>query len=118
MIKTLIGVAAALATFPLSAVAEGTAIASWYGPGFHGNRTASGEVYDMYGVSVAHKSLPFGTIVRLCNKENGLCVNAPVTDRGPYIAGRTFDLSYGAASAIGMVETGVVEVDYECLTVN
>ena len=115
MIKKILGAAAVLATFCMPANAEGRALASWYGPGFHGNLTASGSVYNMYDISVAHKTLPFGTLVRLCNPSNHQCVVAPVTDRGPYIDGRTFDLSMGAAQAIGMIEQGVVEVDYECL---
>ena len=116
MIKPLLGAAAVLATFCMPANAGGgKALASWYGPGFHGNLTASGSVYNMYNISVAHKTLPFGTLVRLCNTNNDQCVVAPVTDRGPYINGRTFDLSLGAAQAIGMTEQGVVEVDYEFL---
>ena len=115
MIKPLLGVVAALATFPLSASAEGTTLASWYGPGFHGNRTANGEIYDQHGISVAHKTLPFGTRIRFCNPNNGRCVVASVNDRGPYIHGRTFDLSMGAAQAIGIISQGVAEVDYEFL---
>jgi len=115
MIKPLLTMAVALATFCLPAEAGGRALASWYGPGFHGNRTANGEVYNQYGISVAHKTLPFGTRVKLCNTSNGRCVVATVNDRGPYIHGRTFDLSMGAAQAIGMIGQGVTEVDYEFL---
>ena len=85
------------------ALTEGTLYrtnASWYGPGFQGNLTANGEVYDQYQVSAAHKSLPFGTKLRVCNTLNDLCVDVRINDRGPYIAGRGLDLSRGAAEAI------------------
>jgi rare lipoprotein A (peptidoglycan hydrolase) len=74
-------------------------LASWYGPGFQGNRTACGQTYNMYALSVAHKSLPCGTLVTLSYQGN--TVTLPVQDRGPYIAGRTFDLSLGAKNALG-----------------
>ena len=90
-------------------------LASWYGPGFHGRTTANGETYNQYGISVAHKSLPFGTKVRICNKLNDKCVNVRVNDRGPYIGDREFDLSYGAAVQISMISSGVVPITYEIL---
>jgi hypothetical protein len=74
-------------------------LASWYGPGFQGNRTACGQTYNMYALSVAHKSLPCGTLVTLSYQGN--MVTLPVQDRGPYIHGRTFDLSLGAKNALG-----------------
>ena len=82
-------------------------LASWYGPGFHGNLTANGEVYDQYGISAAHKTLPFGTRLRVCYKE---CVNVRINDRGPYIGARELDLSYGAAKAVGLIDPGVATV--------
>jgi rare lipoprotein A len=85
-------------------------IASWYGPGFHGKLTANGEVYDMYGVSAAHKTLPFGTIVRVVDLETGRSVVVRINDRGPFIEGRIIDLSKGAAQKLGTVEKGITEV--------
>ena len=65
-----------------------TGIASWYGPGFHGNLTANGEVYDMNGISAAHKTLPFGTRVRVIDLETGRSIVVRINDRGPFIEGR------------------------------
>ena len=87
-----------------------TGIASWYGPGFHGNLTANGEVYDMNGISAAHKTLPFGTIVRVIDRETGHSIVVRINDRGPFIEGRIIDLSKGAAEELGMVERGIIEV--------
>ncbi|KJR40351.1 rare lipoprotein A [Candidatus Magnetoovum chiemensis] len=84
--------------------------ASWYGGDFHGRRTASGERYNMYAQTAAHKTLPFGTILKITNPENGLSTKVTVTDRGPFIPGRDLDLSYGAACTIDMVNDGVTEV--------
>lgn len=77
-------------------------IASWYGPGFQGNFTASGEVYDMYAVSAAHKTLPFGSIVRVTDLETGRSIVVRINDRGPYVKGRIIDLSFGAARLLGL----------------
>jgi rare lipoprotein A len=90
-------------------------IASWYGPGFHGKLTANGEVYDMYGVSAAHKTLPFGTIVRVVDLETGRSVVVRINDRGPFIKGRIIDLSKGAAQKLGTVEKGITEVGLRIL---
>lgn len=84
--------------------------ASWYGPNFHGRRTANGELYDMYGVSAAHKTLPFDTEVRVENLANGKKLVVRINDRGPFIRGRIIDLSLGAARKLDMVEAGVVPV--------
>jgi hypothetical protein len=85
-------------------------IASWYGPGFHGKRTSSGERYDQYDLTAAHRTLPLGTWVVVTNRLNGRSVRVYVNDRGPYVDGRLIDLSYGAAHAIGMVGSGTVPV--------
>ncbi|MBF0456882.1 MAG: septal ring lytic transglycosylase RlpA family protein [Nitrospirae bacterium] len=85
-------------------------VASWYGPDFHNKLTASGEVYDMYAMTAAHKTLPFGTILRLSNPGTGASVTVTVTDRGPFVAGRDLDLSYSAAKEIGVVGPGVLAV--------
>ena len=82
-------------------------ITSWYGPGFHGNLTASGTRYDQNGLTAAHKTLPFGTKLKVCLKR---CAVVTVTDRGPYIHGRELDLSKGAADAIGLTGSGVGRV--------
>ena len=81
-----------------------TGIASWYGPGFDGNVTANGEVYDMNGISAAHKTLPFGTVVRVVDFDTGRSIVVRINDRGPFIEGRIIDLSKGAAEKLGMVE--------------
>ncbi len=87
--------------------ANQTMLASWYGPGFQGNLTANGEIYDMYKISAAHKSLPFGTRLRVCYQG---CIDVRINDRGPYIGARELDLSYGAAKAIGLIDPGVAKV--------
>lgn len=89
--------------------------ASWYGPGLNGNKTASGEVFDMYGMTAAHKKLPFGSIVLVTNQNNGKSVVVRINDRGPFIKGRIIDLSYGAAYLIEMVREGVVPVTIEVI---
>ena len=85
-------------------------LASWYGPGFHGRRTASGEIYNMYAFTAAHRLLPLGTYVLVTNLENGRRVVVRINDRGPFVPGRIIDLSYAAARALGMVEKGVARV--------
>src|SRR5207237_27842 len=85
-------------------------VASWYGPGFHGNRTANGEIYDQYELTAAHPSLPLGTRVMVTNLENGRAVQVRINDRGPFVGGRAIDLSYAAARTIGMVGPGTVRV--------
>lgn len=81
-------------------------VASWYGPGFHGQRTASGEPYDMHELTAAHKSLPFGTRLLVQNPRTGKQVVVRINDRGPFVAGRVIDLSRAAARALGMLQRG------------
>jgi peptidoglycan lytic transglycosylase len=95
------------------AVQEGTA--SWYGPGFHGNRTSSGEIYDQYDLTAAHQTLPLGTRVAVTNLANGRSVEVRVNDRGPFVKGRAIDLSYAAAHTLGMIGPGTVPVRIEVL---
>ena len=83
-------------------------VASWYGPGFHGNATASGVRFDMNAYTCAHKTLPFGTI--LVVEANGHRIPCVVNDRGPFVTGRDIDLSYATANALGMVRKGVDRV--------
>lgn len=90
-------------------------IATWYGAGLHGNYTASGEVFNMYDYTAAHKYLPFGTRVRVTNQNNGKSVIVRITDRGPFAPGRVIDLSMQAASDINMVSSGIAPVSLEIL---
>ncbi|MFA5625827.1 MAG: septal ring lytic transglycosylase RlpA family protein [Bradymonadales bacterium] len=94
---------------------EGTFVASWYGPGLNGNKTASGEIFDMYGQTAAHKKLPFGSIVRVTSLRTKKSVVVRINDRGPFTKGRTIDLSYGAAHAIDMIRSGVEDVKIEII---
>ncbi|NER01710.1 MAG: septal ring lytic transglycosylase RlpA family protein [Okeania sp. SIO3C4] len=89
--------------------------ASWYGPGFHGNLSASGERYNQYAMTAAHKTLPFGTRVRVTNLNNGSSVVVRINDRGPFIAGRVIDLSAAAAGILGMIHSGVAPVKVEVI---
>ena len=88
-----------------------TVLASWYGPGFDGQLTASGEVFDAYGYTAAHNTLPLGTEITVSYA--GRSVNVVVNDRGPYSGGRELDLSRGAAEYLGLTAAGVDYVDYE-----
>ena len=85
-------------------------VASWYGPGFHGKRTANGEVYDMDALTAAHKSLPFDLIVEVENLDNGERVRVRINDRGPFVRGRIIDLSREGARRIGMLGPGTARV--------
>ncbi|MEL6327025.1 MAG: septal ring lytic transglycosylase RlpA family protein [Cyanobacteria bacterium J06626_23] len=90
-------------------------MASWYGPGFHGRRSASGEVFNQNAMTAAHRYLPFGTQVRVTNLNNGRQVVVRINDRGPFSGGRVIDLSAGAAGAIGLRSAGVGPVQLEVL---
>jgi len=85
-------------------------IASWYGPGFHGKSTASGDVYDQNELTAAHQTLPLGTRVMVTNMENGSSTEVTITDRGPFAKGRIIDLSYAAAQALDMTGPGTALV--------
>lgn len=84
--------------------------ASWYGPRFHGRRTASGETFNMHDLTAAHKTLPFGTRVRVRNLANGQEVAVRINDRGPHVRGRVIDLSRAAAQQIGLLTMGVATI--------
>ena len=88
---------------------------SWYGPGFHGRRTANGEVFDTNELTMAHRTLPFGTEVRVTNLANGRSVVLRVNDRGPYVRGRIADLSHAAATRLGFVDDGVTRARIEVI---
>lgn len=92
-----------------------TGDASWYGHPYHGRRTASGEVYDMHDLTAAHRSLPFGTRVRVTRRDTGADVVVRITDRGPFIKGRIIDLSLAAAEKIGLDRDGVAPVKIKVL---
>jgi rare lipoprotein A len=87
-----------------------TGIASWYGPGFHGKRTANGEVYDENGLTAAHKTLPMPSMVRVTNLENGRSIQVRVNDRGPFSAGRIIDMTRRGAQLLGFIERGTARV--------
>ena len=90
-------------------------LASWYGPGFHSERTSSGEPYDMYAMTAAHKTLPIPAYVRVTNLENGRSVVVRVNDRGPFVNERIIDLSYTAASKLDMLRAGTARVEIRVL---
>lgn len=85
-------------------------MASWYGAPFNGHKTSDGEVYDMYQFTAAHRTLPFGSIVRVTNLLNGKQIDVRINDRGPFVADRIIDLSLSAARAIEMIGTGTAPV--------
>ena len=85
-------------------------VASWYGPSFHGKTTANGESYDMWALTAAHKTLPFGTWVQVKKVDSGKTVTVRINDRGPFIKGRIIDLSYAAARELRMIGEGTAEV--------
>lgn len=87
--------------------------ASWYGPGFHGKKTANGEIYNQNGLTAAHRRLPLGTEVEVTHVENGKSVDVRINDRGPYVKGRIIDLSRAAAIELGMKEQGLATVRIE-----
>ncbi len=89
--------------------------ATWYGREFNGRKTASGEIYDMHGLTAAHRTLSFGSKVKVTNLENNRSVTVRINDRGPVPRKYCIDLSYGAAKQIGLVERGVVKVRLEIL---
>jgi rare lipoprotein A len=102
---------------PVPPVVRGvqTGVASWYGPGFHGRRTANGEICDQHELTAAHPSLPLGTRAIVTNLTNGRAVEVRINDRGPFVGGRCIDLSYAAARTIEMIGPGTAPVRVEVL---
>lgn len=92
-----------------------TGVASWYGPNFHGNPTASGEIYDMHQLTAAHRQLPFGSTLRVTDLSSGRTVIVRVNDRGPFVGERVLDLSYAAARKLGVLRAGLAQVRFEKL---
>lgn len=90
-----------------------TGVASWYGKEYHGRKTSNGEVYDMFALTAAHPTLPFHTLARVTNLENGKKVDLRINDRGPFVEGRVIDLSYTGAQALDMVSKGTARVALE-----
>jgi rare lipoprotein A len=90
-------------------------LASWYGKDFHGRKTSNGEVYNMYAMTAAHKTLPLGTRVRVKNLSNGKSAVVRINDRGPFVRGRIIDLSYAAAGRLGVVGPGTAPVEIVAL---
>jgi len=105
-------------TVPAPSVPEygETGIASWYGHPFHGRATTSGEIYDMEQMTAAHRTLPFGTMVRVHDLDNQKTVDVRINDRGPFVDGRIIDLSHAAARAIEMIGPGIANVRLEILS--
>lgn len=91
-------------------------VASWYGPTFHGENTSSGERYDMYAMTAAHKTLPLPTYARVTNLRNGRSVIVRINDRGPFVANRLIDLSYTAAAKLDMLREGTTLVEVKAIT--
>lgn len=92
-----------------------TGIASWYGPGFHGKKTANGETYDQDGLTAAHRTLPMPSMVQVTNLENGRSIKVRINDRGPFKNGRIIDLSRGSAQLLGFIKNGTAKVRVEIL---
>ena len=90
-------------------------ISSFYAEDFHGKLTANGEIYDMYGITAAHKTLPLNTVVRVTNLENGKSLILRINDRGPYIQGRMLDCSYGAAKKLDFIKQGKTKVQVDII---
>lgn len=90
-------------------------LASWYGHPYHGRPTASGEIFNMNEMTAAHRTLPFGTRVRVCNTKNNICTDVRINDRGPFVKGRDIDLSKAAAEQIGIRNDGVGQVTIQTI---
>jgi rare lipoprotein A len=119
MIRTLIAAtlpavlivgAAALFLWAMPVQAAECGGASWYGPGFHGKKTASGSTYNQNAMTAAHRTLPFGTVVKVTDQRTGKSIRVTITDRGPFIRGRVIDLSKAAAAKLGTKQAGVARV--------
>ena len=92
-------------------------VSSWYGPNFHGKLTANGEVYDQYGLTAAHRTLPLNTVVRVTNLDNGKKLILRINDRGPFVDEhkRILDCSYGAAKKLGFLKKGIAEIKIDII---
>jgi len=111
LLAALLAAGCASSRAPKPGVTIERGMASWYGPGFHGRRTASGERYDMNAMTAAHPSLPFGTVVEVRNVATGQSARVRINDRGPFAKGRIIDLSRAAAKAVGVYGPGTALVE-------
>jgi len=111
--KWLVPVVLLLAAAVLSADPELDGVASWYGGKFHGRLTSSGEVFNTNDMTAAHRTLPFGTLVKVTNMDNGLSATVKINDRGPFVDGRIIDLSQAAADQLNMLGTGIARVSLD-----
>jgi len=100
----------------LEYVDRGKMVASWYGPRFHGRKTANGEIFDQQAFTAAHKKFRFGTLLRLTNPNSEKSIIVRINDRGPFIRGRELDLSKAAATELGIIERGVAKLNIEQVT--
>ncbi len=100
--------------YPVGFVERGSA--SWYGPGFHGNRTANGDVYDMHKLTAAHRTLPLGSVAVVRSLTTGRQVTVRINDRGPFARGRILDLSLAGAQAVGMVGRGTDDIELRVIS--
>jgi rare lipoprotein A len=100
----------------LEYVDRGMMVESWYGPRFHGRKTANGEIFDQLAFTAAHKKFRFGTLLRLTNPNNEKAIIVRINDRGPFIRGRELDLSKAAATELGILERGVARLNIEQVT--
>jgi rare lipoprotein A len=105
----------AVPALPIAVRSVSTGEASWYGPGFYGNRTANGELFRPGTLTAAHRTLPFGTKVRVTNLWNGRSAIVRINDRGPFHGRRVIDLAHGAASQLGLISSGIAQVKLEVL---
>ncbi len=103
-------------TSVINYIDKGEMVASWYGPRFHGRKTANGEKYNQMAFTAAHKKLKFGTLLRVTNPDNNKSVIVRINDRGPYIRGRHLDLSKASAMALGILDQGVAKLKVEQLS--
>ena len=106
---------AARPSAPPKAIKAWSGFASWYGQSFHGRRTASGQLYDMFAATAAHPWLPFGSLLRLTNPKTGRSQVVRINDRGPFMAGRELDVSFIVASRLGLIDCGVARLRIELL---
>jgi len=106
---------AARPSTPPKAIKVWSGLASWYGPEFDGKKTASGQIYDMFAATVAHPSLPFGSLLRLTDLKTGHTQLVRVNDRGPFVDDRELDVSYLVASRLGLIDRGVALIRIELL---
>lgn len=118
VLSLLLALGAGCATQTMKTPTTQRGVASWYGPGFHGQTTSNGETYDQYGMTAAHRTWPLGTRVRVTNEQNGRSVIVRINDRGPFVGDRILDLSYGAATQLDLVQGGTGLVRLEPLAEN